>query len=151
MLGNQYFLARNYQNAALNLQHVINEDPSNKNARKKLIICYSQTGEVEKAFELFYKLIKEDLNFILKTDPVADDCPCAELVDKFGTILPFEKNSKNLRLILGMLWLYCDVNKSFNFFTSLMNEYPEDKKISKVVLILGNKIKSTSTKNTQLN
>ena len=151
MLGNQYFLARNYKNAALNLQHVLNEDPTNKNARKKIIICYSQTGEVEKAFENFYRLVKEDINFILNTDPVADDCPCPELVDKFGTILPYEENSKNLKLMLGMLWLYCSANKSLKFFKSLLNEYPENQKISDIILILENIINSTSTNKNQLN
>lgn len=75
MLGNKYFLARNYRGAAQNLQYVLSQNPINKAARKKIIICYTQTGEIEKAFENFYSLVAEDISFIINTDPVADDCP----------------------------------------------------------------------------
>jgi Tfp pilus assembly protein PilF len=45
MLGNQYFMARNYLGAANVFQEVLKEDPSNINARKKLIIAFTQIGK----------------------------------------------------------------------------------------------------------
>ena len=76
MLGNQYFLARNYESAAKNLQYALNIDPLNKAVRKKLVICYSQTGEIQKALNVFYNLIEEDIDYLINTDIVSDDCPC---------------------------------------------------------------------------
>jgi tetratricopeptide (TPR) repeat protein len=64
MLGNKYFLARNYEGAAANFQYTLKTDPINKSVRKKLIICYTQIGQIQKAFENFYMLAKENINFI---------------------------------------------------------------------------------------
>lgn len=144
MLGNKYFLARNYEDAAVNFQHTINSDPVNKSARKKLIICYTQIGQIQKAFESFYQLVKEDLNFIIETDPVADDCPCVELTDKYGNILPYENESYDLKLMLAMLWLYCNAEKSLEFFKRILIENPNDNRIGEVANIIETKIRLTN-------
>jgi tetratricopeptide (TPR) repeat protein len=140
MLGNKYFLARNYENAAVNFQHTLNSDPVNKSAHKKLIICYTQIGQIQKAFESFYQLVKEDINFIIETDPVADDCPCVELTDKYGNILPNENESYDLKLMLAMLWLYCSAEKSLEFFKRILIENPKDSRIGEVANIIETKI-----------
>lgn len=142
MLGNKYFLARNYNLAALNFQETLITDPVNKTARKKLIICYTQTGQIKKAFENFYLLAKEDINFIIDTDIVADDCPCAELTAKYGNVLPYENESVDLKLMLAMLWLYCSVEKSLKFFRQILIELPDDIRIREIISIIENKISS---------
>jgi len=129
MLGNKYFLARNYNLAAVNFQETLKSDPINKAIRKKLIICYTQTGQVKKAFDIFYLLAKEDIEFIIDTDLVADDCPCEELTKKYGNILPYENESVDLKLMLAMLWLYCSTQRSLKFFKQLITEIPDDKRI----------------------
>ncbi len=141
MLGNKYFLARNYSGAAQNLQHVLSQNPINKSARKKIIICYTQTGEIEKAFENFYALVKEDINYIISTDSVADDCPCPELVDKYGKVFPYEYNSFDMKLVLGMLWLYCDIDKSFGFFKEIDEDGNNDIRIKEVLTLIEKNIK----------
>ncbi len=146
MLGNQYFLSRNYEKAAANLQFVISNEPMNKPARKKLIICYSQIGQIKNAFNIFYSLVKEDINFIADTDHVADDCPCPELVAKYGKYLPFEENSFDLKLMLGMLWLYCDAGQSLGFFTSLLKEDLADYRLKEIVVLIEEKLKSKKNK-----
>lgn len=140
MLGNQYFLARNYASAAENLQYALENDPLNKSVRKKLVICYSQIGEIQKALNIFYNLILEDINCIINTDPVGDDCPCPELVTHYGTILPYQENSTDLKIMLGMLWLYCDVEKSFSFFKSAEKMRPGDERIRSISSIIENRI-----------
>ena len=136
MLGNKYFLARNYHGAAQNLQHVLSQNPINKSARKKIIICYTQTGEIEKAFDNFYTLVKEDINFIINTDPVADDCPCPELVAKYGKIFPYEHDSFDMKLMLAILWLYCDANKSFGFFKEISKTKIVDLRIKEITTLI---------------
>lgn len=144
MLGNKYFLARNYEGAAANFQYTLKTDPINKSVRKKLIICYTQIGQIQKAFESFYQLVKEDINFIIETDLVADDCPCVELTDKYGNILPYENESYDLKLMLGMLWLYCNAEKSFDFFKRIIVENPGDSRIKEIASLIEGKIKPTN-------
>ncbi len=144
MLGNKYFLARNYEGAAANFQYTLKTDPINKSVRKKLIICYTQIGQIQKAFESFYQLVKEDINFIIETDLVADDCPCVELTDKYGNILPYENESYDLKLMLGMLWLYCNAEKSFEFFKRIIVENPGDSRIKEIASLIEGKIKPTN-------
>jgi tetratricopeptide (TPR) repeat protein len=144
MLGNKYFLARNYNLAAINFQETLKTDPINKFIRKKLIICYTHTFQIKKAFENFYLLAKEDINFIIDTDLVADDCPCAELTAKYGNILPYENDSVDLKLMLAMLWLYCSAEKSLKFFKQIRIELPDDIRIQEIILIMENKISSNN-------
>lgn len=136
MLGNQYFLSRNYQLAASVYSKVHLSEPNNLSVVKRLIICFTQTGEINKSFDLFYELVKKDVSVIINTDPVADDCPCPELTDQYGKILPYENNSKDLKLLLGILWLYCNPLRSVQFFEQLLNEYPHEIRYKEIVLII---------------
>lgn len=142
MLGNQYFLAKKYDSAARNFKVTLLEDPQNKSVQKKLIICYIQTGNINKALDVFMELIKEDIDFVTNTDIKEDACPCPELIVKYGTLLPYENNSTDLRIILSILWLYCDAEKSYKFFKSLLDENIQKEKISQIVKIIGNSLKS---------
>lgn len=142
MLGNKYFLARDYKDAAVNFQHTLKTDPINKAVRKKLIICYTQIGQIKKAFENFYLLAKEDIEFIMDTDMVADDCPCVELTEKYGNVFPYESESTDLMLMLAMLWLYCNAKKSLEFFKRIIAENPGDSRIEEIVSLIAEKIKS---------
>lgn len=144
MLGNKYFLARNYENAAKNFQYTLQIDPVNKSVRKKLIICYTQIGQIQKAFESFYQLVKEDINFIIETDPVADDCPCDELTARYGNVLPYEDGSYDLKLMLAMLWLYCSAEKSLEFFKRIIVENPGDSRIKEITSLIEGQIKPTN-------
>ena len=144
MLGNKYFLARNYESAAKNFQHTLISDPINKSARKKLIICYTQIGHIQKAFENFYILCKEDIDFIIDTDVIADDCPCAELTTKYGNRLPYENESYDVKLMLGMLWLYCDAGKSLEFFKRILVESTGDSRVKEITAIIEDNLKSSN-------
>jgi tetratricopeptide (TPR) repeat protein len=135
MLGNQYFLARNYDGATHELEGALFKDGKNKIIKRKLIICYNQIGQITKALQLFLSLIKEDAKIIIDIDPVADDCPCPELVYKY------EKDSDKIQTLdpmlrLGMLWLYCDVERSLAYFENTLKENPNNPSIQSVLSIL---------------
>lgn len=142
MLGNQYFLSKKYDNAAGNFRQTLLEDPQNKSVRKKLIICYTQIAEINKALNAFMELLKEDIEFVTNTNIKEDAYPCPELIAKYGTVLPYENNSTDLRIMLSILWLYCDAEKSYKFFKSLLDEDIEKDKISMIVKIFGNSLKA---------
>lgn len=138
MLGNQYFMARKYDLAEPVLESCLRKYPENKSIKKKLIVCYTQTGKLELTLPLFLSLIKDDIEFIINTDPIEDDCPCPELIydlensDKSRTdlIVEYEK--------LGVLWLYCDVNKSLYYFKRALSLDPTKTVLKSIQVIIKN-------------
>ena len=148
MLGNQYFIARKYKSAAISLGQTLSDNPNNNEAKKKLIICYTQLGEIEKALQLFNELIKDDIDLIINTNVEEDYCPCAELIAKYGSVLPYENNSKDLKFMLAILWLYCNASKSLSFFKTLLEQEPDNKQIKSIISIIEERLKS---KDKQLN
>lgn len=140
MLGNQYFLSRNFSKAKEAYEKVLETEPKNDFLMKRLVICYTQTGEINKAFDLFYEIIKKDIDLIIKTDSIADDCPCPELISKYGNIKPNDECSRDSRIMLGILWLYCNTDKSYEFFESLSSEEKFDVRISEVKNLIREKL-----------
>jgi len=115
MLGNQYFLTRRYSEACFELEEEIQKNPLNKTVLKKLIICYLQTSQLEKAISFFGSLIYNDVYTILNTDHIKDDCPCPEIIYQMNNELPvFKTDEENIKL--GILWLYCDIDESLKYF-----------------------------------
>ncbi len=116
MLGNQLFMARRYSEALKNLQNALLDKPDNKSIKRKLIICYAQTGEVYKSLKLFHDLIKEDIQYIIDADPILDDCPCNEIIDQLEEQSDFNYDLFESKIYQGIIWLYCDTEKSLACF-----------------------------------
>jgi len=134
MLANQYFMVRRFSDAEAAFENVLLNDPGNKAVRKKLIICYINNGIIKKALDTFYDLVKEDISFIINTDIIGDDCPCPELIERFEKLNDLSSFSFVNKLeIFGMLWLYCDINKSITYFEKL-KEYNPSQKLYKDIL-----------------
>jgi pentatricopeptide repeat protein len=151
MLGNQYFLSRNFSKAKEAYEKVLESEPQNDFIRKRLLICYTQTGEINKAFELFYEILKRDIELITNTDIVADDCPCPELVKRYGNIKPTDECSRDSRVMLGILWLFCSIEKSLEFFESLLSEEKSDIRFIEVRNIIREKLNQTKEHYSQNN
>lgn len=122
MLGNQYFMVRKYCEALAEFEEEYRKGTANKSVRKKLIICFIKTNRIKEAFEIFIKLVDEDLEFIINTDPIFDDCPCPDIIYELENSIETD-NRDERKLILGMLWLFCDIKKSIKYFSKLpMND-----------------------------
>ncbi len=133
MLGNQLFLARKYPEATKNLEIAFSRDPGNKAIHRKLIICYTQIGKVNKALEMFVDLMKKDISFIIDIDPLDEDCPCSELVSVMEKELSSQQDSLDYHIILGILYLFCDVSKSLYYFQKVQALNPQDVKIHWII------------------
>ncbi len=133
MLGNQYFLARKYSLAADELEKALSKNPTSKGIRRKLIICEIQHGNINRALELFVSLVEEDVAFIIDADPIMDDCPCPELVYDMEEQFSDNKNSLDYHLKLAMIWLYCDVNKSLQYFNLSLSMNGDNDLIKKII------------------
>lgn len=138
MLGNQLFLARKYSQAAENLKLALDKNPENLTVKRKLVICYAKTGKVEKALELFLSILRVNIDFIVNTDPQADDCPCPELTSEMEKKLNENRESLDYQLILGILWLYCNVDKSITYFRKAQEMAPRISTLNAIVKILNN-------------
>jgi tetratricopeptide (TPR) repeat protein len=147
MLGNQYFMARNYLGAANAFQEVLKEDPSNIIARKKLIIAFTQIGKYTQAVDLFTKFISENIDRILETDPIKDDCPCPELVHNLEHLSTHGSESFTTYETLGILWLYCDINKSIEYFKKALALKPKDDNVNGILILLNKKLSENTKKN----
>lgn len=115
MLGNQYFLARRYTDALSELKIELEKNPSNHSARKKLIICFMQTNQFEKAFKSFYNVVQNNISVITNTDPKRDNCPCPDIIEQMLPELSYTTEDEHF-IKLGMLYLYCDINDSIKHF-----------------------------------
>ena len=144
MLGNQYFMARNYLGAASVFQNVLKDDPTNVNARKKLIISYTQIGKFTQAVDLFSSFIDENIDKIIETDPIKDDCPCPELVHNLEHLTQQGNESFTTYQTLGILWLYCDITKSIKYFEKALELKPKDEKANAILLLINKKLDELS-------
>ena len=148
MLGNQYFMARNYLGAATVFQSVLKEDPTNVNARKKLIISYTQIGKYTQAVDLFTDFINENIDKIIETDPIKDDCPCPELVHNLEHLTQQGSESFTTYQTLGILWLYCDIHKSVQYFKKALELKPKDEKANIILMLVNKKLVELSKQDT---
>lgn len=133
MLGNQFFMARNYPAAQKELEEVYLKESNNISVKKKLLICYTQTGKLQEAINLFFELIKENIEDIVNTDPIKDDCPCQELIEKIERLYHLENPSTEHLLILAIIWLYCDEHKSLEYFYKLQEVDPSNSIVSHAI------------------
>jgi len=136
MLANQYFLARRYAQACEVYEKVLEKRPKDKFILRKLIICYTQIGEIKKALDVFISCLEDDIECIVKIDPIADDCPCPELVAELEKKLASNLNSLDFHLMLGMLWLYCDMKKSIEYFLKAQQLDPENAMVKYIILLI---------------
>jgi len=116
MLGNRYFLARQFSKAIPYLEEAVAQNPVADKMKKKLVICFIQVGQIEHAFSLFYELVQKNPHIISDTDVYYDDCPCGELIPVWERKWNVEKDSVECLEILAMLYLYCNVEKSREYF-----------------------------------
>lgn len=140
MLANYQFLVRNYQNAVNELIDVVANNPLNKKARKKLIICFTQTNQLSKALELFVSLINEDLDFVINTNPEVEDCPCPELVTKLENGEIERTDKYELFIELGILWLYCSPQKSLVKFNKALELNPNNELLKAAINKISTKV-----------
>lgn len=149
MLANHYFLVRNFISARSIYESILAKDPSNKAISKKLIICYVTTGEIGKALHLFTELIKQDVDFIIHTKVDSEDCPCPELISRIENEDTLLKNEIDKITALGILWLYCSLEKSIEYFKHVQIYCPNDERVREINSILLNKL--LANKNNSIN
>lgn len=135
MLANHYFQNRKFITAASLLEKAL-KNSNDDTLKKKLIICYAQTGRISEAFNLFRSLIQTNIKIILDTNTAEEDCPCHDLIFQMeNSFYSIDLDFTSL-LQLGMLWLYCDKETSLNYFRSALTFQPDNKEIIDTISII---------------
>ncbi len=134
MLGNHYFLSRNFNQAIDAYSKAFGNNIPNS-VQKKLIICYITHGDLTTAREYFLKLLKEDPLIIINTDVNDEDCPCPELIKSLENNFNPPKSIDDI-VSLGMLWLYCDTDNSLKYFEEAQKIEPANKFLNEVIELI---------------
>lgn len=145
MLANHYFHSRNYAGAQALYEPLLAQKPGEKALRRRMVVCYLQTGAIRKALDIFTNLVLEDADFIINTHPIDDDCPCPELITEMQGHSA-DALSPEMVLRLGMLWLYCDIARSVHYFEQALRQNPEQQNIKQILACLRSKITDTQQK-----
>ncbi|MEW6654570.1 MAG: hypothetical protein AB1394_14050, partial [Bacteroidota bacterium] len=96
----------------------------------------TQTGRLNESFAYFLDIIKSDIEFIVKTDTIRDDCPCAELIEKLEPRSNDYLDTFDYNLTLGIIWLYCDILQSKHYFAKLKEMDPSNHQIEEVCFLI---------------
>ncbi len=134
MLGNHYFLSRNFSHAIDAYSKAFGNNIPNS-VLKKLIICHITKGDISIAKEYFLKLLKEDPRIIIDTDINDEDCPCPELIKSLEEKYYQTKSGEDI-VNLAMLWLYCDVEKCLEYFKKANRQKANHSFIQKSIKII---------------
>ena len=140
MLGNRYFIARQYEKAISLLEEALPNSNTPEKIKKKLVICYVQVGKIERALMHFHDLIRIDPKIIIDTDPYHDDCPCYEIIPSWEKKLKNEIHVQEYYESLGMLYLYCNKDRSTQYFEKALANTKFITVISSILKILNQKV-----------
>lgn len=134
-------MARRYAEAERELAGFLEEHPDADYILKRLIICNTQTGKIENALMNFHKLVTSNIEIIINTDPIEDDCPCLELIEKFENERFAGNESADYYTMLGIIWLYCDAEKSLYYFQKADIIVPDNLLVKRSIKEINNYLK----------
>lgn len=142
MLANHYFLSRNYQSALCEYENVLHKNSDNLLVKKRLIICYIQNGLISNALNLFADLLRKDASIFTNSNGYRDYCPCRDLIFNFENKQTSGIDNYEVNLSLAILWFYCNVNNSIEYFIKAEKLNPNQKKLKQIIRIISDTILS---------
>jgi tetratricopeptide (TPR) repeat protein len=142
MLANHYFLFRNYNSAKPIYESLLEKESNNTSIKKKLIICLTTAGEVYKALDLFLSMIKDNIDFITSTKIESEEYPCPEIIAEIENQEKLYNSELERIVAIGMLWLYCSLEKSIEFFKKAEKADPKEERFKEITSILIKKLMS---------
>jgi hypothetical protein len=133
MLGNHYFISRNFIFAEKIYEKLSIYHSSNPKVLKKLIICYTQTHKIAKALQNLLVLMVKDICTILENNRSDEDCPCNDLIFKIENDEIKYSTEEEKYTALAILWIYCNHKTSLNYFQMALNENPQNRNLIKMI------------------
>ena len=121
MLGNHFFLLKEYDNAKHIYEELLNSSKFNISIKIKLILCLIATNKIKKAFSIFYDLIINNSWVLLNSDLVINKNICSEMIYSSKKNINNFKKKSDFFMVLGMLYAFVDTNYSIRYFRILKN------------------------------
>lgn len=131
MLGNHYFLSRNYLQAIDAYTNAFGYNYPQE-VQKKIIICHIAQRNIKIAQHYFLKILRENPLIIINNKIKEEDCPCPELVESLEKNFNSSRSTDDI-INLGMLWLFRDMDKSLKYFEEAQEIEPENKFLNDVI------------------
>ncbi|MBI2419036.1 MAG: hypothetical protein HYV28_14285 [Ignavibacteriales bacterium] len=103
---------------------------------KKLIICYTQTNKTKLAVSLLKDTIQKNISSIIGSIRNEDDCPCMGLIGQIETGFVVYPDEIEKHTVLGILWLYCDIVTSIQYFKMGLNQEPKNEQINSILQLI---------------
>lgn len=135
MLGNRYFLDRDYARAVPLLEAARAETPEAARVLKRLVIAYVQLEELELALDRLELVLSRSPRAVIDTDPDEEDCPCPALCAAFERRLGSGPATYSVVLGLGILELYCDLQRARRHLRQAHDLRPAEARLTRVLAL----------------
>jgi tetratricopeptide (TPR) repeat protein len=135
MLGNRYFLDRDYARAVPLLEAALAETPDAPRVLKRLVISYVQLEDFELALERLERVLTTSPRTVIDTDPDEEDCPCPALCAALERRLSPGPASYPILLGLGILELYCDLQRARRHLLQAYDLRPVETRLGRVLAL----------------
>ncbi len=136
MLANRYFLDRDYLHALPLLEAALSEAPHSSSIRKKLIVTDIVLSRLSEALDLLEQAVEEDPRSIIDTRADDEECPCPDLSRALEKRLPYATDPYPVLLSLGMLELYCSLDRSRTYLAQAARLRAEEPRLPRILLRL---------------
>ncbi|MHB8339031.1 MAG: hypothetical protein ACYDEE_16570 [Ignavibacteriaceae bacterium] len=140
MIGNQYFLVRQYNLAAKEFENSIHAEDYNVQILQKLIICYTMVNKPGKALNLFLSLINNNIDLIINQKNESINYPCKEIILRIENGEVGYEDDFTFFYVLGMLNFFCDLNNSLKYFQKANKINSKDIRITIIIKMLKKKL-----------
>ncbi len=133
MLGNQYFMARNYAKAIVSLERAMRQYPDDLSISRKLIISYIANHNLHAAIDKL-KVFSNKFSDLVFIDGLADaNCPCPKLLDEWKNEPPKSVTQADYYIALGILELFCGNQNGCLYFEKAKDISPDQELINELL------------------
>jgi tetratricopeptide (TPR) repeat protein len=116
MLGNQYFMARKFEQAIPQFEMTLQQHPDDLHTLRKLIVCYVATEKIEQAVNQLKHFLKLTPKDYFETEIGDQNCPCPEIIEQWSAHPPKTLSRSEYLISMGILNLFCGQKESWSYF-----------------------------------
>lgn len=116
MLGNQYFMARKFEQAIPHFETTLEQYPDDLRILRKLVICYVASESLKRALDKMELFLKSAPKDYFETEQRDENCPCPEIIDRWSVNPPKALSRYEYLIAMGILDLFCGHKRSRSYF-----------------------------------
>ena len=136
MLGNRYFLGRNFRSAALQYEDTLHKiNTIDIEVVKKLIVCYTKVNRTDDALNHYYSLLKKIQYSIDDLIIENEDCPYKKIIEVLIIEMELEGLQYSTAIKLGILNSYCSNTTGIKYFKEALGFSRNNKIIQEIINI----------------